>query len=510
MALSKKPLFTAILLLASLQLQAQSGLMQNYAGLMQIPDVTTMEASASHLYILSEDEGLAVFRTYANQLQWLYTSAGMQQRGDVIQADARFAYLFGNSRRLTVLEPTSVLGVYSTAILPEKPHAAARIGNTLFLALGQSGLGQLLLESPETVDSDVTFKATQWLKNASIIDVKSSEISRQLFVLGNKSQLFVFNFSEGSLELEAEIALSKPLEKLFIGNDKLWGATERGEIVEVHASGIGTVIGNIQEPASTLLQWNGKVFVRSHSGKVWVTGPSGKLTLWKSDAEAGNYLACNGNRLWISENDKITEIHSAEEGVATPEAQSSAFKLKAIPNQVISYPEPLLLAIELEGNYDMNHVEFSYRSSTSNASVRKNGFYWQPTAQQIGTHWFTIVATSADGRIDSLRFMADVRSFNSPPRFSPFRTTSIVVNETYEVKFHAIDPEKPESNLIRYLGVDLPVGSTLNERNGQFSWKPTSRQVGEHTFKVIATDRLGAASALDITLRVLDLQLDEE
>lgn len=510
MASFKKPLLTAILLVASFQLHAQSGLMQNYAGLMQIPGVNSMEASASHLYIMSETEGLAVFRTYADQLQWLYTSSGMQQRGDVIQADARFAYLFGNSRRLTVLEPTSVLGVYSTAILPEKPYAAARIGNTLFLALGQSGLGQLLLESPETVDSEVTFEAKQWLKNASIIDVKSSNTSRQLFVLGSKSQLFVLNYREGKLELDAEIALSKPLDKLFLGDDKLWGATPRGEIVEIHASGIGTVLGNIQEAASSLLQWHGRVFVRGLSGKVWVSGASGKLTLWKSDAEAGNFLASNGNRLWISENDKITEIYSAEASASAPAAQSGAFKLKPIPNQTISYPEPLLLAIELEGNYAMNQVEFSYRSLTGNASVRKNGFYWQPTAQQIGTHWFTIIATSADGRTDSLRFMADVRSFNAPPRFSPFRNTSIVVNETYEVKFHAIDPEKPESNLIRYLGVDLPEGSTLNERTGQFTWKPASRQVGEHTFKVIATDRLGAAASQDITIRVLDIQVDEE
>ncbi|MDZ7807973.1 MAG: Ig domain-containing protein [Gracilimonas sp.] len=110
-----------------------------------------------------------------------------------------------------------------------------------------------------------------------------------------------------------------------------------------------------------------------------------------------------------------------------------------------------------------------------------------------------------DGRSDSTRFLADVRSFNSPPRFSPVRNTSIAVNEKYELTFSAIDPDNPENSIIRFIGVDMPDGASLNEKTGTFVWTPSDRQIGESTFKVIATDKLGAASSLEVTLNVLDI-----
>ena len=78
------------------------------------------------IYVLSEQEGLAVFRVSEKDTQWLYTNSGMQHRGNTIETDIRFAYLFGNGNRLTVIEPTSVLGVYSSTYLPSEPRGVAR------------------------------------------------------------------------------------------------------------------------------------------------------------------------------------------------------------------------------------------------------------------------------------------------------------------------------------------------------------------------------------------------
>ena len=121
-------------------------------------------------------------------------------------------------------------------------------------------------------------------------------------------------------------------------------------------------------------------------------------------------------------------------------------------------------------------------------------------------NWFTIVATSSTGEIDSTRFTVDLRSFNTPPRFSPVRGSTIAVEEEYTLQFKAIDPENPSSNLIRYLGVDLPQGAQIDETTGLFKWTPNIRQVGETTFKVIASDQLGAASSIEVTLNVLDIR----
>lgn len=502
---SKITLIFTLLFTTGLSLNAQDKLVQNYDELMEIPDVITMEASPTHLYILSESEGMAVFRAYPDSLQWLYTSSGMQRRGHRIMADIRFAYLFGESNRLSVLEPTSALGVYSSTMLPVQPNAAARLHNNLYIALGDEGLGMLSLESPETIDSDVKFIAQNEVGNASVLDVRSSNVSDQLFVLTDAPSLLVLNQEDSTLQLARDITLRVPLVHIFIDDEQVWGSTENGEIYEIRSSGLGKRIGVTNEPIQRVLNWNERLVVRNESGRVWTTDDSGLLGIWKDDNKAGNYIANSGDRLWISENDNISEVMTHQEASGITQSSTQAFKIKSIPKQTITYPNPLILALEMEGDYPAGEVEFSYRSNVKNAKIRKQGFYWQPTVNQVGNYSFGIIATNAQGQSDSTRFVVEVRSFNAPPRFSPVRSSSIAVNEEYTIEFNAVDPENPQNSLVRYIGVDMPDGASLNEKTGEFSWTPTERQVGETTFKIIATDRLGAASSIDVTLKVLDI-----
>ncbi|SMO91318.1 Ig domain-containing protein [Gracilimonas mengyeensis] len=502
----KAVLFLLTILFMSLPAKAQMSLAHDYRQLMEVPDIVAMEASPTHLYVLSEKDGLAVFRTYQDSLQWLYTSSGMQRRGITIRADVRFAYLYGNSRRLTVLEPTSALGVYSSTILPTTPLATARIDNNLYVAMGTAGLGQLSLESPETVDSEVKPVMRDVIGEASVLDLRSYPAGNQLFVITNAPELFVFSQNNsGNLQLENRVALQRPLQNLFIDGNDIWGSNQRGDIFEVVSSGIGKRLGSLSSPVENIVLWNDHLFARSRSGKVEVITPNDNLKSWKNDTNAGNYLAKSIDHLWIAENNKISEITLLSESTATKAVASGAFSLKDIPNQVVAYPNPLVLSLKMEGGTPSNEVEFSYRSNVDNAKIRKQGFYWQPSVTQTGTHWFNIIATNARGQIDSTRFTVDVRSFNSPPRFSPVRSTTIAVNEAYSFQFHATDPENPQSSLMRYIGVDMPEGAQLNERTGEFSWTPSERQIGETTFKVIATDRQGAASSTEVTLRVRDI-----
>lgn len=479
---------------------AQSTLIQDYSSVMSIPNVVAMEASSAHLYVLSKSEGLAVFRSYPDSLQWLYTSEGMQQRGSFIEADIRFAYLYGNSRRLTVLEPTSILGIYSSTILPEKPRSVARIDNQLFIALGDSGVGYLSLKSPEAVDS-----ALQYIDspehNGKVLDVISHIAGGQLFVLTDAPSLLIFETDNEKPILSSDIFLNRELEKLFIDEDKLWGADAAGNIYELGTSGIGKRLGSIGESVSELLFWREMLFIRGESGVIYTTTGNGRLEIWKDDETAGNFVTESQDKLWLSENDNITAILIDDESRLS--RLQSDFKIEEIQDVVLSYPEPLLLPLNIEG--DAAQAEFSYTSTVNNAQIRKNGFYWQPTVNQIGIHRFKIKAVSAEGRSDSITFTVDVRSFNAPPQFNPVRPVSIAVNEKFNVQYRAVDPENPESDLIRYIGVDLPQGAKLDEKTGEFSWTPSNRQVGESTFRIIATDKSGAASSMDVTLRVLDI-----
>ena len=52
-------------------LSAQTQIVQDYSQILEIPNIKAMQASTSHLYVLSELEGMAVFRAYGDSLQWL-------------------------------------------------------------------------------------------------------------------------------------------------------------------------------------------------------------------------------------------------------------------------------------------------------------------------------------------------------------------------------------------------------------------------------------------------------
>jgi hypothetical protein len=101
--------------------------------------------------------------------------------------------------------------------------------------------------------------------------------------------------------------------------------------------------------------------------------------------------------------------------------------------------------------------------------------------------------------------MIDVRSFNAPPRFTPSRLLTVPVGDDFEMNITAIDPDGLNQNLIRYLGVDMPDGARINEKSGLFTWTPTIRQVGKHTFRIIATDQYGAASSQEYSINVVEL-----
>tara|TARA_R110002126_G_scaffold3477_2_gene19814 strand:- start:9437 stop:10972 length:1536 start_codon:yes stop_codon:yes gene_type:complete len=498
-------LSSLILILITFNLQAQDeALVQDYSQLMSIPTVRAIETSETHLYILSEQDGMAVFRIKPNELQWLYTSSGMQRRGYQLSADVRFAYLYGETRRLTILEPTSVLGVYSATLLPSKPHAAVRLQNKLYVALGEEGLGYLSLETPETVDSKITL-ITAVGKNVSVIDLVASPSTNQLFVLTGNSKLDVFISDDNTLTFSNSLNITQRLTDLFIDGDRLWGSTDNGDVFEITANGLGRKVGSVKEKVQTIHFWEDYTFIRTQTGKLWYSKNKGNLIAWKTDTQAGNFIAKSGDKLWVVENNKVTKVATSSVEPNLQSKPTGPFALKEIPNQILTYPNALLLGLEVENGHSANDVKFSIRSRVTNSIIKKQGFYWQPAPSQIGINWFTIVGTNSNGETDSTSFKVDVRSFNTPPRFSPNRVSNIAINEPFSLQIRAIDPEEPTSSLIRYIGVDLPEGATINEETGLFKWTPSARQVGDFTFRIIASDQLGAASSQDITLTVLDI-----
>jgi len=487
---------------------SEAQLIKDLSREIEISDIVTMNGTETHLYLLSEKEGLVVFRSYDDSLQWLYSSSGMQERGHTLKSDIRFAYLFGDSRRLTVVEPTSVLGVYSSTILPARPLNVKRIGLQLFTALGESGLGIVNLATPESVDTDIT------LVNdiPSAIDL-ASDGEQLLYVLSAGNRLTVLNIDEDEIMIQERISIDRNISNLFLVENDLIGADNAGNVFYINSEGDTNQLTNVQRAAVSVIEWNNLYIIRTAESLVWTGRANGDFEQWKSRSSAGNHTALSGNDLWLAEFNSVAPVTIKESLTADSDSDTSSddsgFSLKPIENVTIPYPRPLLLPLEFETEIDPGSVAIAYEATFDNASIRGNSLYWQPRSSQTGRHDVTITATTTDGKSASTTFSVDVRKFNSPPRTGNMRPLTLPVGEEFELKLSAVDPDGPNPELIRYIGVDMPDGAVIDETTGVFTWSPTIRQVGNHSFRVIATDQYGAAASQDFEFNVIEIDINE-
>lgn len=237
------------------------------------------------------------------------------------------------------------------------------------------------------------------------------------------------------------------------------------------------------------------------------------MNRWKDNERAGNHFTVVENQFWVSEFNSFAPVIQRMEPVAASgdDRDAGTFGIKPIDNITLPFPRPLLIPIEMEyAGYSPGEVSFSYEGTVENARIRGNTFYWQPRASQTGQQQFTITASTSDGKTVSEEFRVNLRPFNAPPRFTPTRPISIPVETEFELEIEAFDPDGRNPNLVRYLGVDLPDGAILDERTGRFTWTPTIRQVGEFSFRVIATDQYGAAASQEYKIRVVEMDEDDD
>lgn len=481
---------------------------------LEISDILDVESSLTHLYVLSESEGLVVFRMYDDSLQWLYSSTGMQRRGNQLHADIRFAYLYGDGRRLTVIEPTSVLGVYSSTVLPEAPQSVRRIGNHLYVAMRNGTLASVSLQTPEAVDTDPSPVEPDRLQNRSVNDLATDE-DRILYVLSDNSLIDIYSYStrDEALRHEEYVELDTSINKIFFAGNELIGSNDNGDIFLIDANGNTRHQNNVENSVHKLSFWNDEIVVRTTNNRLWIGELGGDITQWKQNERAGNYFTVNKNRLFVSESNSLFPVSRSPERISGDDRSNDTgrFAIKQIEAITLPFPKPLLLPLEVEGYQgNTSEITFSVQSSINNIKVRGNSLFWQPGASETGRQQIEVTATTPAGQSTQMEFTVDVRPFNAPPRFTPTRPQNIPANERFEQRISAFDPDGTHPDLIRYLGVDLPSGASLNEQTGVFTWTPTIRQVGTHTFRVIATDQFGAAASQEFELRVVEVEEEEE
>lgn len=500
-------LFVIFFLLNGLTAIAQSTLQNNFSYSLRVPSVIGMESSAAHLYVLSETEGLAVFRTRADSLQWLYTAAGFQNRGHNLMADIRFAYLFGNGNRLTVLEPTSVMGAYSATTLPAQPLDTERLNQTLYVVLGNGELGTLDLSTADKLDSPIKKVESATVAGKTFVDIEASD--KRLFLLTDNSELITFTITGNEIARPQTSTLDEDITRLFYTGDAVMATNNDGHIYTVSSDGHISELGSIGEPVIEMKAWNDWLVIKGKSNKLWTSYQLREPTLWKADGDAGNYLAASKGELWLAEYNRISRITEVEEPAGASRnthsmPSASELTIKSIEDLVIPYPHSLIIPLQLEGNFPADQVQFNLKADVEGPIVRGQSLYWQPQSGDVGQHQFKVIASTPGGQTSSTSFTVDVRSFNAPPRFTPLRPITIPVNQPFSLPVRATDPDGLNKNLIRYLGVNLPRAASINEKTGMFTWTPTPRNLGKNTFRIIATDQYGAASSVNVTLRVIE------
>jgi hypothetical protein len=502
----KRLLITCAILLTALNTFAQTTLVSDQSTQLIIPDIIDLEASATHLYVLSESEGLAVFRTNSDTLQFIFTSEGMSNRGNTMQSDVRFAYLYGAGNRLTVLEPTSLLGVYSATVLPHPPRSVTRVGTNLFVALGAGGLAKLSLNYPSVFDSEPEF-ITINNQRLNVTDIVRMPL-QVILLLGN-NELAFFNISGDEIVYSNTITLSDRVIGTAVVNNELKAYDNAGNFYTVRSSGQLQKEFSIQGTIDRVRAWNDYLVLRTVDGLLYLQRGNSEPVLVRSNQSAGNIFTIAQNRLWLTNFSELSN-HSIGSGrsISGSNQPSAAFQIEPIQNIITPFPRPVLIPLRMQGSTSSD-IRFQYTSEVTNAEIRGHGFYWQPQINQTGVHRFTITATNASGMSDNTSFTVDVRAFNSPPRFNPLRPVTIAVDENFTLPIKAVDPDGLDPDLIRYHGVDLPEGSSISERTGIFNWTPDRRQVGIHRFQVIATDQYGAAASVQVDITVRNLSREE-
>ncbi len=489
----------ALLLAAFTSASAQS--------VLRVPGVQAITGSNTHVYVLSSSEGLSVFRASADSLIWLYNSDALLRKGTDLRSDARFAYLFGNDRRLTVIDPTVSQALYSAAVLESEPLGLARVGSRIFMAMGDRGVASMSLADPASMESSYEIVPVKFGPGETAIDIAS--YSNRIYVLGSTGTIYPFTVSGGSVTQEAPVPTGFNARRIFESNGNILLTTDIGVAIEWDRTMFPTEVATIGSSVTHAYHAGSGWVVRTADARLWrvETAPDKAVTILRDNPSAGNYVTFNKGNVWISEFGRISTMQdiAMTDSVAAEVTPSRQIRIAPVNDRNIPFPQPLLVSFTLEEGSEQG-LSWYARHSSGSLPVRGNALMWQPTNSDIGTNTFTVIATNRLGASDSITFKVEVRQFNAPPRLTPTRPVSIPVDDEYSLQLVGVDPDGNDSDLVRYTGVNLPEGVMLDAQTGLLRWTPTDRQLGMHVLQIITSDQFGASMSNEVVLNVIRLR----
>jgi hypothetical protein len=531
-------------------------LVEDRATTLEIPEIVDMVSSTFHLYVMSERDGLVVFRKKESGLDWLYSATGMQKRGSTLFADDRFGYIKGERNQLTVLEPTSVLGVYSSTRFNEPFTSVARTHQTLWIAFPSLGLGTLSLESPESVDSTPENPFRDATEGCQVQDVTSNGHAHLFALMSCSKQdsttTLVHIVDPPSADKEPIIENRFTVEGSF--QDLHWvetmGLFASGPdgLVSVSDEGSPFFWVQLDGQLSDVHAVGNRLVVRTKTGLLWAGSLEEGFQQVRSDVGGGNYIAEFNSQsndglvsrqsndglvnpgLFLAQYDRLQaatlEVEQKEQVITSEGRQaldpkdqqgdqeairdpsSGTFSLHPIPSVTVPLPQSVILPISFTTSVSTQAVQLTLLSNVEAAQIRGRSFLWTPSSNDVGEHTFTVLATTTDGRVQTQEFGVNVRPFNAPPRFAPTRAMTVPAEEFFTTQFFALDPDGLDAELLDYRAQNLPQGATLDRETGVFEWTPSSEQMGLVRFQIVAKDQYGTASVQDVELNVVSVDAE--
>lgn len=497
-----------ITILASVFISLTCSMSSQAQGLMRIPAISAMSGSNTHAYVLSGQEGLAVFNASSDSLKWLYTSDAMLRRGTHLRSDARFAYLFSSENRLTIIDPTVSQGLYAVTVFDQEPKGVARVGSRLFVALGEGGIGSISLASRSEIDDSFESVPSKIGPNESIVDIVAS--SNRFFALGSTGTIYPFLISSGRILQEAPVTIGQPIRRLFEDQGEFLLSTSEGVVFTWERGSQANEIGTVNSEVASAQRFGTTWIVRTTDAKVW-SFANGTAFPVRDNSNAGNHILVNKDVLWLSEFDRLRRLDALPEPSIsdTLDIESDVIpgtiKISGVSNYSIPFPQPLLTYFSVE-NGSLEGVNWFVRQGDNPVPTRGNALIWQPKSTDIGLNYFTVIATNSMGASDSIRFTVDVRAFNAPPRLTPVRQVSIPVDELFTLQLSGFDPDGSDAELIRFSGLNLPEGVVIEPETGLLKWTPNDRQIGQNVLQIVISDQYGASMASEIILNVIRLR----
>lgn len=176
------------------------------------------------------------------------------------------------------------------------------------------------------------------------------------------------------------------------------------------------------------------------------------------------------------------------------------------PGTSVSAGIPATLTVSASGFTNPNFLiaDNFGGTSLSSSNINASGYFsWTPTANDIGTHSFTITAGDSLGNsanvTQTITVTAPVMTLSSP---SP----STAVNAGVTVSFSATVAGLSNPSYSVTDSISGTISNSNINSSGYFSWTPSSvSDVGSHTITVTATDALGHSTTASQTITVNSL-----